>query len=94
MADAGVSLGALGNPPQRWVEVLPAYAEVQIGEAALASQHLARGVPDLRLSRLPLLYEELLTATLPLDEAETADLVSIAPRIRGWCEELETCRHP
>lgn len=90
MADAGESLGALGNPPQRWIEVLPAYAEVQIGEIALTSEHLARGVPDLRLSRLPLLYEELLTATLPLDEAETAALASIAPRIRGWCDELES----
>ena len=94
MADAGVSLGALGNPPQRWIEILPAYAEVQIGEMALAGEHLARGVPDLRLSRLPLLYEELLTATLPLDEAETADLASIAPRIRGWCEELESAGIP
>lgn len=94
MADAGVSLGALGNPPQRWIEVLPAYAEVQVGETALAGEHLARGVPDLRLSRLPLLYEELLSATLPLDEAETADLASIGPRIRDWCEELESVGIP
>ena len=94
MADAGESLGALGNPPQRWIEVLPAYAEVQIGETALAGEHLARGVPDLRLSRVPLLFEALLSATLPLDEAETADLVAIAPRIRGWCEELERAGIP
>ena len=89
MADAGESLGALGNPPQRWVEVLPDYAQVQIIETAHADEHLARGVPDLRLARLPVLYEELMTATLPLDQAETADLAAIAPRMLGWCEELQ-----
>ena len=32
MADAGETLRKLGNPPERWLEVLPAYARLQAGE--------------------------------------------------------------
>lgn len=89
MADAGEPLRTLGNPPQRWLEILPAYGELQIGETGRAQEHLARGVPDLRLARLPALYEELLRAELPLEAAETSALEAFRPRFSELCEELD-----
>lgn len=43
MADAGEPLRDLGNPPERWLEVLPAYARLQIGETEHAADHLDAG---------------------------------------------------
>jgi len=53
IGDAGMPVGAVGNPPEAWLAALPAYAELQRGEAAHALDHLAGGVPDLRVERLP-----------------------------------------
>ena len=89
MADAGEPLRELGNPPERWSEVLPAYARVQIGEKERAADHLDAGVPDLRLSRLPERYDELLDAELPIARDETAALARFRQRFSDMCEELE-----
>ena len=89
MADAGEPLATFGNPPERWLEILPRYAEVQVGETGHAGEHLAAGVPDLRLARLPERYEELLGADLPLDAPEISALESLRPRFSETCEELE-----
>jgi hypothetical protein len=89
MADAGESLRTLGNPPQRWLELLPTYAELQIGEAERAQELVARHVPDLRLARLPALYEDMLRAELPLEAAETSALEAFLPRFSGLCGELD-----
>jgi hypothetical protein len=89
MADAGEPLRSLGNPPQRWLEILPTYGELQIGEVGRTEAHLARGVPDLRLTRLPALYEELIRAELPLEAAETSALEAFRPRFSELCEELD-----
>jgi hypothetical protein len=59
LADAGTPIRIQGNPPEAWLEVLPEYAQLQCGEIAYADDHVAHGVPDLRLDRLPALYEEL-----------------------------------
>ncbi|MFL5738406.1 MAG: phosphotransferase family protein [Actinomycetota bacterium] len=88
MADAGETFRTLGNPPERWIEILPAYAELQVEETGHADEHLARGVPDLRLERLPGLYEEVLGAELPVDAAEKRALESLAPLLPDWCDEL------
>lgn len=99
LADAGTPLRARGNPPEAWVEVLPRYAELQLGETAHAADHLAHGVPDLRLAALPARYEELARADLPLEADELARLVAHAPRFARQCEELaargvaETIQH-
>ncbi len=53
LADAGTPIGAFGNPPEAWLAALPLYAELQHGEAPHADDHLAHGVPDLRLATLP-----------------------------------------
>ena len=66
MADAGETFRKLGNPPERWLEVLPAYAQMQAGETDRVGDHLDAGVPDLRLTKLPERYDDLLAAELPL----------------------------
>jgi phosphotransferase family enzyme len=99
LADAGTPLRARGNPPEAWLEVLPPYAELQRGEVAHAGEHLAHGVPDLRLAALPSRYEELLRSELPLEPAEIRRLIDLAPRFADLCAELaardvpETIQH-
>ena len=99
LADAGTPLRARGNPPEAWLEVLPRYAELQRGETAHAGDHLAHGVPDLRLAALPGRYEELARAGLPLEADEVRRLAAHAQRFAEQCAELasrgvpETIQH-
>ena len=88
MADAGASLGTLGNPPERWLAVLPAYAELQIRELERAAEHLAIGVPDLRLERLPALADDLVRADLPLEASERSALEAVVAHLPQRCDEL------
>jgi hypothetical protein len=90
MADAGEPLRTLGNPPERWLDILPAYARLQIGETERAADHLAAGVPDLRLARLPARYGELQATGLPLVPGETAALAAFRQRFSDMCAELES----
>jgi hypothetical protein len=89
MADAGTRLHELGNPPQRWLEVLPAYATLQIEETRRAAEHLAVGVPDLRVGRLPGRFGELRRADLPIDDAARGWLERFEPTFVAWCAELD-----
>jgi hypothetical protein len=99
LADAGTPVGAYGNPPEAWLAALPLYAELQRGEVAYADEHLADGVPDLRVGTLPARYEELLRHDLPLEEDELARLRAFRPRFAELCAELaahalpETIQH-
>jgi len=99
LADAGRPVGVLGNPPQAWLSALPPYAELQRGEAVHAREHLAHGVPDLRLATLPARYEELLAADLPVTPEEAGRLRGFTSRLTGLCDELaaydvpETIQH-
>jgi hypothetical protein len=86
--DAGVPLAVYGNPPEPWLDVLPRYAELQVGEAAHADDHVAHGVPDLRLAALPERFEWMLGCPLPLDEAELAALRGCGARVAAACAEL------
>jgi hypothetical protein len=90
LADAGVPIGAFGDPPEAWLDVLPLYAELQRGEAEYAPLHVAHGVPDLRLDVLPQRYEDLLRADLPLDRDELVELRAFAPRFGALCDELSS----
>jgi Phosphotransferase enzyme family len=92
LADAGTPLRALGNPPELWLGALPRYAELQRGEAAHAPDHLAHGVPDLRLATLPARYEDLLRRDLPLAPAEIGRLRAFVARFAALCAEL-AARH-
>ena len=70
-----------------WLELLPRYAELQRGEAAHASEHVASGVPELAVSSLPARYAELLEGDLPVE----------FPRLAGFeelCAELAAAGIP
>jgi hypothetical protein len=87
--DAGTPVQTFGSPPEIWRAVLPPYAELQRGEAPRTLEHLAHGVPDLRLAKLPARYEaNLLRPDLPLDPAEVARLRAFARRFEELCIEL------
>ena len=90
LADAGKPVGAFGNPPEAWLAGLPLYAELQRGEAPHSPDHLAHGVPDLRVENLPARYEELLHRELPLEGDEIGRLRRFAPRFAELCGELAT----
>jgi len=87
-ADAGTPLGAYGNPPEPWLDLLPRYAELQRGEADHAADHLEHGVPDLRAEAFPQCYEDLLTRALPLDPDEVEALCAFAPRFAELAQKL------
>jgi hypothetical protein len=99
LADAGRPVGDFGNPPEAWLAALPRYAELQHGEATHTPEHLAHGVPDLRLATLPARYEELLRLELPLERDGICRLRDFAPRLGELCDELaaygvpETIQH-
>jgi Phosphotransferase enzyme family len=99
LADAGQPVGELGNPPETWLTALPLYAELQRGETAHAAEHLAHGVPDLRLAALPERYEDLLRQALPLERDEIERLRGFESRFTELCDELaarevpETVQH-
>jgi hypothetical protein len=94
LGDAGVPVRDLGNPPEKWLEVLPAYAEVQIGEAAQVGEHLAAGVSDLRLETVLRRYDELLSSDVPLCDDERARVAGFAATFATWCAELASYHVP
>jgi hypothetical protein len=94
LADAGTPIGAFGNPPEAWLAALPLYAELQLGEAAHAHEHLTHQVPDLRVATLPARYEDLLERDLPLDGDEISRLRGFAPRFAELCGELAAAGVP
>jgi hypothetical protein len=92
LGDAGTAIGKLGNPPETWLEALPSYAEMQKGESAYALDHIAHGVPDLRMAALPAGYERLLASELPLARDAVNRLRSYAPRFTELCAALAELR--
>jgi hypothetical protein len=95
LADAGRPIGSFGgNPPEPWARILPSYAELQQGEAEHRDNHLAHGVPDLRVARLPERYDDLLRHELPLESAEVDALRAFAPRFAELCNELASREIP
>jgi Phosphotransferase enzyme family len=94
LGDAGMPLPAFGDALDVWPAVLPLCAELQRGEAAHAEEHLAGGVPDRRLERLPAAYEGMVSRRLPLAPQETAALRAFAPRFAELCAELAAAGIP
>jgi hypothetical protein len=99
LGDAGIPIREFGNPPEAWLVVLPRYAELQRGEVAHTLDHLAHGVPDLRVATMPARYDDLLRRELPLEREEIDRLRAFAPRLTDLCDELvahgipETVQH-
>ncbi len=94
LRDAGTPVSEFGNPPEAWLEILPRDAELQRGEVSHVEAHLAHGVPDLRLARLPAGYEELLELDLPLGPQEIDGLQEFQPRFAQLCVELASAGVP
>ena len=66
MADAGETLRVIIERERdldRWLRVLPRYAELQLDLAADVDELVAQGVPDRRLVTLPKAYEQLMEQT-------------------------------
>lgn len=86
MADAGESLRTVVPREQsldRWYDVLPLYASVQLDLADDVDDLLAFGVPDMRLAALPKAYERL------LDEfGAERRFRDAAPMVADLCAEL------
>jgi len=99
LGDAGTPIGSAGNPPEAWLVALPLYAELQRGEVTHTHDHLAHGVPDLRVATLPARFDDLLHRELPLEPEEMDRLRGFAPRFAELCDELaahyvpETIQH-
>ncbi len=86
MADAGESLRAVigrEHSLDRWFDVLPLYAGVQLDLAADVDDLLAMGLPDMRLAVLPKAYERL------LDEiGAERRFRDAAPMVAEMCDQL------
>jgi len=88
--DAG---SRIGEEDPLWLDAVRRYAELQQGEAAHADEHVAAGVPDRRLARLPEWYARL------VEEVDDERLRRFAPRFSDLCDELashgvpETIQH-
>ena len=84
---------------QRWLDVLPEYAQLQIDLAGDADELIAMGSPDRRLETLASQYERLLDELDGFAESELGPLLVLAPRVRQMCEQLasygipETVQH-
>src|SRR5204862_6272349 len=92
LGDAGRAirgLGASAGALDVWLRVLPAYAELQRGEAAFAEEYIAHGLPDLRLPGLPPRFSELAgRSDLPIEAPELRELAALAGRFAELCAEL------
>jgi Phosphotransferase enzyme family len=84
LEDAGSPLMAFDDRLDTWLAVLPLYAELQRRETAHVEEHLAGGVPDLRLETLAERYELLAARDLPL----ARELRAFAPRFDELRREL------
>jgi len=100
LADAGVSIGRSDASRAQLLAILPAYAELQRGEAAFAQDHVDHGVTDLRLAELPRRYGDLVVQReLPIDANELSRLRGFADQLGELCRELadagipETVQH-
>ncbi|MDG4770945.1 aminoglycoside phosphotransferase family protein [Solwaraspora sp. WMMD792] len=86
MADAGETLRVVTQREQsldRWYDVLPLYAAVQLDLADDVDDLLALGVPDRRLATLPQAYERIIGAVGAERRFRDA-----APMVADLCAEL------
>ena len=94
LADAGTPIRVFGNPPETWLAVMPLCSELQRGEVAHAHEHLAHGVPDLRVPTLPARYERFLRGELPLEAGRAPPPARICAPLRGALRRARRARRP
>lgn len=101
MRDAGVPLREVVKTRRdvhHWLATVPLYAEIQIAAAQRVPGLVDLGVPDMRLARLPDVFDELVSRAA-LAANERAALGDLRPRLAALCEELahdgipETLQH-
>ena len=78
----------------RWLCVLPLYAELQLAVASRAEELAALGTPDLRLARLPQVYARLAEETEGLAPELRDRLVRSVVDVEVMCRELEEAGVP
>ena len=96
--DGGPVLRSIAEPEALWgywEQLLPWYAEAQLGLVAHGTRLLATGIPDLAPAQLPLQLRRLLDelAARPFEDGglspeQTAALELLLPTYHGWCAEL------
>jgi hypothetical protein len=79
---------------QRWHDVLPEYARLQIALAERAHELVDQGVPDRRLETLASQYEQLLNQIDGVPEHDVDRLRKQVPRVHQMCEQLSSYRMP
>jgi hypothetical protein len=97
MADGGERLREIVERERdldRWLDVLPLYAGLQLDVADRADELVTLGVPDLRLAALARRYEELLEGPDVGGVAELDRLHDLVPWVREKCEALARYRIP
>jgi hypothetical protein len=83
----------------RWLDVLPAYAQLQRDLAPSAQELITAGVPDRRLALLPAQFEALIDRDLGLDAKELRRVRGLVTWVRDACAALaelgipETIQH-
>jgi hypothetical protein len=75
---------------RRWLDVLPAYARLQIDVAGHADEFVEQGAPDRRLKSLASQYEQLLDQSSGIAASELHRLSRVAPRVREMCDQLDS----
>ncbi len=102
MADGGELLRdvvAQERSLDRWLDVLPLYAQLQLDAAGDVGAFATAGVPRCRLDDLPSGYALLLEAVRGLTPDESSRLLGLQREVREMCEELaahaipETIQH-
>ncbi len=97
MEDGGQTLRELiasERSLDRWADVLPFYASVQIDLSGDVVELLALGVPDLRLEVLPAKVEAMLDEIVDLPDDERRRLAGSLPWVREACAELASAGIP
>jgi hypothetical protein len=79
---------------QRWLHLLPKYAQLQIDLANHADELVDQGVPDRRLETLALQYEQLLDQPEGIAEGDLDRLRRLGPQVREMCDQLASYRIP
>jgi hypothetical protein len=83
----------------RWLDVLPLYAELQLAAASRAAQLVSLGTPALGLASLPQVYSGLVDETEELAPGERERLLARTGDVEAMCRDLaqlgiaETIQH-
>jgi len=88
LPSGGPLLRSVKAGPREWESALTQYAELQLALVRRAEALLGLGVPDARVSALPVLFDEALAGNATLDAADRSRLRRFRPRLVAWCEEL------